>query len=305
MKQSITKNLGIIGAGRLGTTLAAAIYRRKTPGINLAAISSKSRDSLLRAEKIIKPVKKSMLFTTDNNKCVSEADCIFICTPDDIIEEVCKKITEAGSGAVKGKLLIHFSGAKTLKVLLAAENAGAYTASIHPIKSFASIADSIDSLPGTIYGVTYPKKNKEKNREFINCFIAGMEGTIIEVDDEKKSLYHAAACVASNYLVTLIKYATDIHGSIGIKAEDSMRALSGLIEGTFANIKKIGPASALTGPIARGDTGTVVEHLDNFSKYLSPGQDVIYRIMGYSTAKIAYENGWINKSKLEEFKKIF
>ena len=87
MKQSITKNLGIIGAGRLGTTLAAAIYWRKTPGISLAAISSKSKGSLLRAEKIISG--KSILFTTDT-QCVSEADCIFICTPDDIIEEVCK-----------------------------------------------------------------------------------------------------------------------------------------------------------------------------------------------------------------------
>ena len=99
---------------------------------------------------------------------------------------------------------------------MAAENAGAYTASIHPIKSFASTADSIDSA-STIYGVTYPKK--QRKQEFIDCFIAGMEGTIIEVDDEKKS-FTTLLPVWHPLSVTLAKYATDIHGSIGIKAED-------------------------------------------------------------------------------------
>ncbi len=305
MKQSIKKSIGIIGAGRLGTTLAAAINKKKISGIELVAISSKTGDALIRAQDIIGTVKNNLIFTTDNNKCAAEADCIFICTPDDIIENVCKSIVQSNPGDIKAKLFIHFSGAKTLKVLSSASEAGAHTASIHPIKSFASINDSIETLPGTIYGVTYPVKPHSESRKFIDYFVLSMGGTIIEVEDEKKSLYHAAACVASNYLVALVNYAVSIHEGIGIKKEDSLRALSGLIEGTIANIKKLGPQQALTGPIARGDTGTVEEHLANFSKYLGPDRDLVYSIMGYETAKLACQNGWIKKPVLEEFRKIF
>ena len=305
MKQSIKKSIGIIGAGRLGTTLAAVISKEKISGIELVAISSKNNDSLVRAQDIIGTFKDNLIFTNDNNKCAAKADCIFICTPDDIIENVCKSIVESNPGDIKSKLFIHFSGAKTLEVLSSASGAGAHTASIHPIKSFASINDSIDTLPGTIYGVTYPVKPHSESRKFIDYFVLSMGGTIIEVEDEKKSIYHAAACVASNYLVTLVNYAVSIHESIGIKKEDSLRALSGLIDGTIANIKKLGPRQALTGPIARGDTGTVEEHLANFSKYLGPDRDLVYSIMGYETAKLACENGWIKKPVLEEFRKIF
>jgi len=305
LKQSIKKSIGIIGAGRLGTTLAAAINKKKISGIELVAISSKTGDALIRAQDIIGTVKNNLIFTTDNNKCAAEADCIFICTPDDIIENVCKSIVQSNPGDIKAKLFIHFSGAKTLKVLSSASEAGAHTASIHPIKSFASINDSIETLPGTIYGVTYPVKPHSESRKFIDYFVLSMGGTIIEVEDEKKSLYHAAACVASNYLVALVNYAVSIHEGIGIKKEDSLRALSGLIEGTIANIKKLGPQQALTGPIARGDTGTVEEHLANFSKYLGPDRDLVYSIMGYETAKLACQNGWIKKPVLEEFRKIF
>jgi len=305
LKQSIKKSIGIIGAGRLGTTLAAAINKKKISGIELVAISSKTGDALIRAQDIIGTVKNNLIFTTDNNKCAAEADCIFICTPDDIIENVCKSIVQSTPGDIKAKLFIHFSGAKTLKVLSSASEAGAHTASIHPIKSFASINDSIETLPGTIYGVTYPVKPHSESRKFIDYFVLSMGGTIIEVEDEKKSLYHAAACVASNYLVALVNYAVSIHEGIGIKKEDSLRALSGLIEGTIANIKKLGPQQALTGPIARGDTGTVEEHLANFSKYLGPDRDLVYSIMGYETAKLACQNGWIKKPVLEEFRKIF
>jgi predicted short-subunit dehydrogenase-like oxidoreductase (DUF2520 family) len=305
LKQSIKKSIGIIGAGRLGTTLAAAINKRNISGIELAAISSKTRDALIRAKDIIGTVKDNMLFTTDNNKCTAKADCVFICTPDDIIEKACKSIAGANPKTLKGKLFIHFSGAKTLEVLSSASEAGAHTASIHPIKSFASINDSIDTLPQTIYGVTYPIKPHNESRKFIDYFVLSMGGTIIEVEDEKKSLYHAAACVASNYLVALINYAVSIHEGIGIKKEDSLRALSGLIDGTVANIKKLGPGQALTGPIARGDIGTVEEHLASFSKHLGPGKDLVYSIMGYEAAKLACENGWIKKPVLEEFRKIF
>jgi predicted short-subunit dehydrogenase-like oxidoreductase (DUF2520 family) len=305
MKKPDTKKICIIGAGRVGTTLAAAILNADNPVMQLAAISSGSKQSFDKVQKILGKKAGRIAFFTDNVECTKSADCILISTPDDVIEKVAAEIVKADPGMIKGKLFIHFSGAKSLKVLAPAEKAGGFTASIHPIKSFASVENSISTLAGTIYGVTYPENKDKKTREYIDFFIASLGGKIIEVDDSKKSMYHAAACVASNYLVSLINYAVKIHGSIGIKPEDSLSGLIGLIEGTVANIKNLSPQKALTGPIARGDTGTVKEHMEKFKLFMKPGEEEIYKIMGRETAKIAFGNGWIKKETMEEFLRIF
>jgi predicted short-subunit dehydrogenase-like oxidoreductase (DUF2520 family) len=305
MDKPNTKKICIIGAGRVGTTFAAAILNANTPGLKLAAISPGSEQSLERAVKILGEKAGSIAFFNDNSECAKLADCILISTPDDVIEKAATEIVNADPSTIKGKLFIHFSGAKSLKVFDAAAKAGGLTASIHPIKSFASIENSISTLTGTIYGVTYPENKDKTTKEYINFFIASLGGKIVEVDDSKKSMYHASACVASNYLVSLINYAVRIHESIGIKPEDSLNGLAGLIEGTVANIKNLGTQKALTGPIARGDTGTVKEHMDKFKLFMKPGEEDIYKVMGRETAKIAFGNGWIKKEVLEEFIRIF
>ncbi len=305
MNKINTKKICIIGAGRVGTTFAAAILNANTTGLKLTAISPGSEKSLKRAVKILGEKAGSVDFFNNNADCAKFADCILISTPDDAIEKVAAEIVNSDPGIVKGKIFIHFSGAKSLKVFAAVAKAGGYTASIHPIKSFASIENSISTLPGTIYGVTYPENKDKTTKEYINFFIASLGGKIIEVDDNKKSMYHAAACVASNYLVSLINYAVKIHESIGIKPEDSLNGLAGLIEGTVANIKNLGPQKALTGPIARGDTGTVKGHINEFKLFMKPGEENIYKVMGAETAKIAFGNGWIKKETLKEFLKIF
>jgi predicted short-subunit dehydrogenase-like oxidoreductase (DUF2520 family) len=305
MKKSNTKKICIIGAGRVGTTIAAAILNANLPELKLAAISSRSRNSIGRAEKILGEKSKNIIFLNNNSECAKLADCILISTPDDLIEKITEEIVSADPSNIKGKLFIHFSGAKSLKVFETATKAGVFTASIHPIKSFASIENSISTLAGTIYGVTYPDNKDKATKEYINFLISSIGGKIVEVKDDKKSIYHAAACVASNYLVCLINYAVKIHESIGIRPEDSLSGLAGLIDGTVSNIKNLGPEKALTGPIARGDTGTVKEHLKNFKLFMKPGEEEIYKVMGKETAKIAFNNGWIKKEILEDFLNMF
>ena len=305
MKKINTKKICIIGAGRVGTTFAAALLNTNAPGLKLTSISPGSEQSLKRALKILGEKASIIDFFSNNADCAKNADCILISTPDDIIEKVALEIVGSDPGRIKGKLFIHFSGAKSLKALAAVVEAGGFTASIHPIKSFASIENSIATLAGTIYGVTYPENKDKAIKEYIDFFIASLGGKIIEVDDNKKTMYHAAACVASNYLVSLINYAVKIHESIGIKPEDSLNGLTGLIEGTVANIKTLGTQKSLTGPIARGDTGTVKDHIDEFKLFMKQGEEKIYKVMGAETAKIAFGNGWIKKETLEEFLRIF
>ncbi|MCJ7728092.1 MAG: DUF2520 domain-containing protein [Actinobacteria bacterium] len=301
MKKTTRINLCVIGAGRVGTTVSYTLAEKELPNIKLKAISSRSVESLNRAKKILGSKAAGVIFTRENSKAVSQANCILICTPDDVISNVCSDIFKDKSKDFKNYYAIHFSGSKSLEVLNSARAAGAEIASIHPLKSFASIEEAIKSLPGTIFGITYSSTESKKMAEFL---VKSLGGEIIEVENNKKPLYHAAACVASNYLVTLINYAVLIHKKMGIKPEDSLKGLMGLVEDTVSNIKKMGTEKSLTGPIARGDIGTIKEHVKSFNEFFSKEDSALYRMMGIETSKIAHQNKWIKESTVEELKEI-
>jgi predicted short-subunit dehydrogenase-like oxidoreductase (DUF2520 family) len=301
MKKTTRINLCVIGAGRVGTTVSYTLAEKDLPNIKLKAISSRSMESLNRAKKILGSKAAGVIFTRENSKAVSLANCILICTPDDVINSVCSDIFKDKSKDFKNYYAIHFSGSKSLEVLNSARAAGAEIASIHPLKSFASIEEAIKSLPGTIFGVTYSSTESKKMAEFL---VKSLGGEIIEVENNKKPLYHAAACVASNYLVTLINYAVLIHKKMGIKPEDSLKGLMGLVEDTVSNIKKMGIEKSLTGPIARGDIGTIKEHVKSFNEFFSKEDSALYRMMGIETSKIAHQNKWIKESTVDELKEI-
>lgn len=313
MKSKTNTNKGnilIIGAGRLGTTLASVLSINPDTDLNVRYIASRTEESLMKAKKIIGRHGREIMFTRDIVEGIKDCNIVFICTPDDEIEKVCNQIAKNNVSGLKGKYFIHFSGSKQLEVLNNVKILGANVASIHPMKSFASITDSIRTIGGTVYGVTFEKKNvsgkSPKTRSLILNIVKSLGGTTVEVKNDDKPLYHAAACIASNYLVSLVNYAVEINEKIGIKSEDSLKGLMGLIEGTINNIKKLGTKKALTGPIARGDTGTIKEHIDYFKKNFKKEDDyLLYKVLGQATSKIAYENKWISKETFEEFKTMF
>ena len=302
MNKSKKINIAIIGAGRLGTTIAYIITSKNKKNIKIVAMSSKTQKSLNRAKDILGDFSKKVLFTKNNKKAAEKANCIFICTPDDIIKKVCrelfgqKKQTER-KHEKENISVIHFSGSKPLKDLESAKRAGALTLSIHPLKSLASIQGAIKTIKNTEYGITY---NTPEEEELAKTIVETLEGHSIAVEDSKKPLYHAAACIASNYLVTLIDYAVYINEKAGIKPEDSIKGLLSLVKGTVKNIGENGTKKSLTGPIARGDTGTIKDHMKNFKKHLSDEDAEIYKLMGKKTAGVAKQNGWIKDKAYNE-----
>jgi predicted short-subunit dehydrogenase-like oxidoreductase (DUF2520 family) len=302
MNENHKINIAIIGAGRLGTTIAYAIASKKRKNTKIISISSQTQKSLDRAKKTIGSFSKKIMFTQKNIEAVVNANCIFICTPDDIIKKVCKEIF-GQKEKIKTKqkneniFVIHFSGSKPLKDLETAKNTGAGTLSIHPLKSFASISGAIKTIKNTEYGITYDTPEEEGIAKKI---VEILEGHTITVKDSKKPLYHAAACIASNYLVTLIDYAVYINEKIGIKPEDSIKGLLSLVGATIKNINETGTKKSLTGPIARGDTGTIKDHMKNFKKHLNDEDTKIYRLMGKKTAGIAKQNKWIKNKTYTE-----
>ncbi|MGM0365519.1 MAG: Rossmann-like and DUF2520 domain-containing protein [Actinomycetota bacterium] len=282
-------NISIIGAGRVGSTIAYLFKKTKHPDISLSCVASRTQKSLARLKDFLGPYSRDLTFTTDVLESAQNGNCLLLATPDDVIgnvsDTVFGKITD-----YRGRFVLHFSGSKSLKVLQKAREAGAMVGCMHPIKSFASAEAAVKTIKGTVFGITYSDQSVKK---LISRFVDLMEGSFIEVTDEKKPLYHAACCVASNYLVALMDYAVSINREIGIEPRDSIKALMGLVEGTLENIKKMETKKSLTGPIARGDVGTIEEHIRNFSKNDFP-QD-IYRVMGKRAAEISYQNKWIDQ----------
>ncbi|MEN6623755.1 MAG: DUF2520 domain-containing protein [Smithella sp.] len=279
MKNKKTFKIAIIGLGMVGTAIGHLLSKS---GHKIVAISDKSSAALKRAV----PYTGGISFR-DSKKAILEADCILITTPDDFISEACEKI--ADSKLVQDKFVFHMSGAGSLDFLKSAETAGALTAVIHPLQSFSSIDTAISNIPGSVFGITASKK-AQKNALVI---VRNLNGIPIFIKSAQKPLYHAAACIASNYMVSLLNIVEIIYESIGISNENARRAYLPLIYGTLHNIEQKGSIQALTGPIARGDEGTIKKHIlaldKNLPQYLS-----LYSSLGLITTDIAQKKGTLS-----------
>ncbi|MHB1335816.1 MAG: Rossmann-like and DUF2520 domain-containing protein [Candidatus Humimicrobiaceae bacterium] len=328
MEKKTALKISIIGSGRLGSTLACAVDNANSQEVSIVSVSSRTEKTLLAAKELLGNSSKKIFFTQNNFLAAKISNCIFICTPDDEIKKTCSEIFKTSEGfndkeenkvfsgqpeePAKGRnnikhpeemIVFHFSGSKKLDVLDSAGKAGASVACMHPLKSFASACETAKTLENTLYGVTYDKKdiNAKKTIDILSKIL---KGRTIFVENDKKTLYHACACIASNYLVSLMDFATDAGSEVGLDPRVFLSGLINLSEGTLLNVKKLGTKKALTGPIARGDISTINEHIEIIKSLNRNDIKELYEIMGKKTAKIALENTWISDKTYNELVKI-
>jgi predicted short-subunit dehydrogenase-like oxidoreductase (DUF2520 family) len=117
-----------------------------------------------------------------------------------------------------------------------------------------------------------------------------------------KGLYHAAAVLVSNYVVTLAATGTDLLTRLGVPREDALRALLGLMGGALQNLKDAGLPNALTGPIARGDAGTVRRHLE--ATAADPALTSAYAALGLLTVPVALAKGALSEEGAQELARV-
>jgi predicted short-subunit dehydrogenase-like oxidoreductase (DUF2520 family) len=289
MRKKIFYNFAIIGLGMVGTAIGHLL---KEAGHEIVAISDKSVKSLNNALRYTGG--KTYL---SQRKSIANADCILITTPDDFILTVCEEISH--SEAIAGKFVFHMSGAGSLDLLEPAKKAGAFIASIHPVQSFSSIANAIQSIPGSVFGITAEKKAEKQAKEIV----VDLGGIPFFISPRQKPLYHAAACLASNYLVALLYSVELIYQSVGINESNARRAYLPLVYGTLKNIEKSGSIQALTGPIARGDSGTVQKHIAAIKETL-PHFLPLYSTLGLITNNIAQKKGTLNSQQAKIINKF-
>jgi predicted short-subunit dehydrogenase-like oxidoreductase (DUF2520 family) len=280
-------NLGIIGAGTVGTALAVRLSRK---GYQIAAVNSRSRSSALRLVQMAGSGK-----VHDSAQSVADnANFVFITTPDDAIPVIANEIRWH-----KGQYVVHCSGADSLDVLEPARIVGARVGSFHPLQTFAGIQRAIDNLPGS----TFALEAEGDLLDILKSMAEALEGRWIKLGAGDKASYHTAAVISCNYMVTLVKLATDLWGSFGVSREDAIQALLPLLKGTINNIENLSVPNSLTGPIARGDAGTVQIHLDTL-KQTAPGMIPVYCELGLQTIPIALAKGRINEQQAKELESI-
>jgi len=280
--------IGFIGAGTVGNALAV---RLSLKGYAVVAVASRSRSS---ADKLAERVAGCAAYD-HKQSVVDNADLIFITTPDDAIAGVASELNwHSGQGVV------HCSGADSVASLEPAKQAGAQIGGFHPLQTFASVDHAIKNIPGSTFAI----ESEGKLLETLKEMVLALEGNWIKLSSEDKTLYHTAAVLSCNYLVTLVKLSADLWKTFGATSQEAVQALMPLLRGTLNNIENVGIPNCLTGPIARGDSGTIKKHVTALEKS-APEALSAYRELGLHTVPIALAKGTIDDKKAEELRELF
>ena len=280
--------IGFIGAGTVGTALAVRLSQGGCP---VVAVSSRS---LASAQKLAERALNCRVCHT-SQEVADVAELVFLTTPDDVISRVASEIHWH-----KGQNVVHCSGAHSVDILEPAKRFGAAVGSFHPLQTFASVSQAIENLPGSTFALEAEEPLLPRLKELASL----LNGTWVRLKPGDKVLYHAAAVFVSNYLVTLVKLASDLWQDFGVSSEEATKALLPLLKGTVNNIENVGLPNCLTGPIARGDLGTVSKHIETL-EVTDSSLLTTYKELGLQTIPIALAKGKIDADKAEELKVLF
>ncbi|MDK2820597.1 MAG: hypothetical protein PWP31_562 [Clostridia bacterium] len=272
--------VGIIGAGAVGTGMGILLKRQ---GYEIVGVANRTLASAQRAA-----TKLGCLAFEKLEQLTQEADLVFITTNDTSIGPVTAKVAEH-NGFYPGQTVIHMSGSLTSAVLSPAKKAGAMVLSMHPLQSCADAEQAVENIPGSVFSLEGDSKALDLGKKLVN----ELGGKYFIIKKEEKPLYHAAACVASNYLVSLVDLSYKMMQVTGMEPDMFVQALSPLLDGTLNNIKKKGTVEALTGPISRGDTDTIKQHLKVMDEQV-PDLKEFYQVLGQYTVNLASRKGTID-----------
>ncbi|MBO0841793.1 MAG: DUF2520 domain-containing protein [Nocardioides sp.] len=265
--------VGVVGAGRVGAVLAAALRQAGHEIVAVAGESDTSRnriEALLPGVQVLKP-------TAVARAC----DVLLLTVPDDMLDNVVTTMSDAGA-IRNGQYVVHTSGRHGLAVLAPAAAIGARTVAMHPAMTFSGTAVDIERLSGCVFGLTAATP---VDRAFAETLVGDLGGRPMWVPEEMRTLYHAGLAHGSNHLVTLVTEAMEILAAAG--ATDPAGTLRPLLTAALDNALEHGDA-ALTGPIVRGDAGTVAAHLEDIAlnapqvlpSYVAMARATLGRVVG-------------------------
>ncbi|HEV2608835.1 MAG TPA: Rossmann-like and DUF2520 domain-containing protein [Noviherbaspirillum sp.] len=235
------KTLTIIGCGKVGKALGRCLSANAD--MQILDVLNRSAASTLEAISFLGAGRAASGFDD-----LAPADFYMIAAGDTQIESACEALAHSGRLAT-GSVVFHCSGALASSALRSARDAGTAVASVHPIRSFAAPEKVAGEFGGTYCGI----EGDVVALEALSPLFKMIGAMLVPIATGEKQIYHAAAVFASNYLVTLLDVAGQAYRQAGIPPELALQLLGPLVRNTVDNVLHLGPAQALTGPIARGD----------------------------------------------------
>jgi predicted short-subunit dehydrogenase-like oxidoreductase (DUF2520 family) len=279
--------VGVVGPGRAGTALARALARA---GHQVTAAAAVSETSKARVQEYFGAAR-----LTDPVSVIEAADLVLLTVPDDVLPGLVAGL--AGTGApFAGRLVAHASGAHGIRVLEPATRAGALPLALHPVMTFTGRDDDVDRIKGVSFGVTAP----EQLRAAAEVLVIEMGGEPVFIAEESRGLYHAALAFAANHIVTLVAQSADMLRMAGAGSPDRM--LGPLLGAALDNALRFGDAG-LTGPVARGDDGTVAAHVAAI-RDAAPGALNAYLALARLTADRALAAGLLSPEDAERLLEV-
>ena len=242
-------SLAIIGAGRVGRALGR---RLRELGWKIGAVITRGEASARRAVRVIGAGKSHAQMTRQ----IVLSRVILIAVPDDEIAGVAQELARIGAEELRGKVVLHTSGALDERVLDRVKACGAAVGSIHPLQSFSGVA--VPLLEGRAFAVEGDSPAVRVARQIARS----LGGAPVRIPNGKKVLYHAAATMAASHVLAVEEAATQLLMSVGLKRGQATRALLTLTRQVLENMEQLGPRAAWTGPLSRGDFRVVEAHLE-------------------------------------------
>jgi len=242
-------SLAIIGAGRVGRALGR---RLRELGWRIGAVVTRSEGSARRAVRFMGAGTACAGMTRQ----VLASQVLLITTPDDHIAAVAQQLAQIGEEELRGKVVLHTSGAMDSSVLYSLRERGASVGSMHPLQSFSGVA--VPSLEGRVFTVEGDTQAVRVARRIAHALGASP----VRIAGSKKLLYHAAAAMAAGHVLAVEEAATQLLVALGMKRSESVRALLPLTRQVLENFERLGPRAAWTGPLSRRDYKVVRAHLD-------------------------------------------
>jgi predicted short-subunit dehydrogenase-like oxidoreductase (DUF2520 family) len=265
--------LSLIGAGRLGTSLMAALVDK---GFTVHGVADQD---LNLAQQTAHALKATVALDDPSAVC-SEADLIVVAVPDAQIKPVSEQLAAKGT-LRKGQIICHTSGFLPASVLVAVKFSGVYTISLHPMMSFTRRMMGSRAFRGVYFALEGDAVALETARQLV----AALDGFAVVIKPQDKPLYHAAAVMSSNYLVTLISESVALLRRAGIAEDDAKQMLLPMATAIIANLREGEIGQALTGPIERGDAATVRGHLQALQQ-AGPEPLDVYTALGRATLRL-------------------
>jgi predicted short-subunit dehydrogenase-like oxidoreductase (DUF2520 family) len=269
----VSEIIGVIGPGRMGLALGTALMQ--ADAVERLVFFGRSMEPpphpLFDGDQRVE-------YRTGYGPLPEDLRVLLLAVPDDALHEVANDVARAGA-APPGATVLHLSGALSTDVLAPLSAMGYAAGSIHPLQTVADPWSGADRLRGCAYALAGDPAALMAARRIVS----ELDGRPLVIPPAMRVTYHAAAVFASNYVLAATATIARVLAEAGISEEDAVASALPLMRGTIDNVEQLGLASALTGPVARGDVDTVRLHLSR----LSSRERSLYCALGLETVQLA------------------